>query len=477
MESRISGNVVRKCASAAFVLAAATAAFAAEIDDGIKDGVHGYTPKHYVQPPEPEVCERLEWFKDQKLGLMMHWGLYSVIGIKESWSLCDAKEWARREVTWTGDADEFKRQYYGLIRSFNPVRFEPEKWAKNAKDCGFRYVIFTTKHHDGFCLYDSKYSDYKVTSPECPFSADPRADIVQCVFDAFRAEGLGISAYFSKPDFHCTDYWEDSGIGRKTTSLPTYNVKKNPAKWARFREYTKNQIVELVRDYGKIDVIWLDGGQVKRKRGLDINIEEIIAEARKYNPGLISADRTAGGPCENVITPEQTVPEEPIAVPWESCITIGKWWGYHFDDTYKPVRQLVHMLIDVVAKGGNLALNVGPQPDGRLPPPAVERMNALGAWLKVNGEAIYETRPLPPFRKGDWAFTKNRRTGAEYAIRLWKDKEHREERQTIPGIKAAKVVHVGSGREFVCDNTENGAAFDLAADFKGDANADVFRLN
>ena len=456
---------------------AAAQVAAAAPKDGIKNGVHGYTPKRYVQPKEPEVLERLEWFKDQKLALMMHFGIYSTIGLKESWPLSDADaKWSRSEVDWTKDPDEFKCQYMGLAKAFNPVRFDPAKWAKVAKEDGFRYVIFTTKHHDGFCLYDSKYSDYKVTSPECPFSADPRADIVQCVFDAFRAEGLGISAYFSKPDFHCTDYWEDSGIGRKTTSLPTYNVKKNPAKWARFREYTKNQIVELVRDYGKIDVIWLDGGQVKRKRGLDINIEEIIAEARKYNPGLISADRTAGGPCENVITPEQTVPEEPIAVPWESCITIGKWWGYHFDDTYKPVRQLVHMLIDVVAKGGNLALNVGPQPDGRLPPPAVERMNALGAWLKVNGEAIYETRPLPPFRKGDWAFTKNRRTGAEYAIRLWKDKEHREERQTIPGIKAAKVVHVGSGREFVCDNTENGAAFDLAADFKGDANADVFRI-
>ena len=477
MESRISGNVVRKCASAAFVLAAAAAAFAAEIDDGIKDGTHGYTPKGYVQPKESEVRERLEWFKDQKLALMMHFGIYSTIGLKESWPLSDADaKWSRSEVDWTKDPDEFKCQYMGLAKAFNPVRFDPAKWAKVAKEDGFRYVIFTTKHHDGFCLYDSKYSDYKVTSPECPFSKDKRADIVKGVFDAFRAEGLGIAAYFSKPDWHNDDYWENFGIGRTVNRRPTYDVKKNPEKWARFREYTKNQIVEIVRDYGKVDIIWLDGGQVKRSAGLDIGIEDIIAEARKYNPGLISVDRTAGGPCENVITPEQTVPKEPIAVPWESCITIGKCWGYHFDDTYKPVRQLVHMLIDVVAKGGNLALNVGPQPDGRLPPPAVERMNALGAWLKVNGEAIYETRPLPPFRKGDWAFTKNRRTGAEYAIRLWKDKEKRGGRQALPCVTAAKVVHVGTGREFVCEKTVDGATVDLPADFKIDANADVFKI-
>ena len=477
MESRISGNVVRKCASAAFVLAAATAAFAAEIDDGIKDGTHGYTPKGYVQPKESEVRERLEWFKDQKLALMMHFGLYSTIGIRESWALSDADaKWSRREVTWTDDADEFKRQYYGLIRSFNPLRFEPEKWATAAKEGGFRYVIFTTKHHDGFCLFDSKYSDFKVTSPECPFSTDKRADIVKGVFDAFRAEGLGIGAYFSKPDFHNEDYWEGHGIGRTVNRRPTYDVKKNPEKWARFREYTKNQIVEIVRDYGKVDIIWLDGGQVRRRSGLDIKIEDIIAEARKYNPALISADRTAGGPCENVITPEQTVPKSPIAVPWESCITIGKWWGYRFDGEYKSVRQIVHMLIDVVAKGGNLALNVGPQPDGRLPHQALERMAALGAWLKVNGEAIYDTRPMPPFRKGDWAFTRNRKTGAEYAIRLWSEAEAHCGRQALPGIEAAKVVHVGSGCEFACTNENAGAAFDLPSDFKADANADVFMI-
>ena len=256
MESRISGNVVRKCASAAFVLAAATAAFAAEIDDGIKDGTHGYTPKGYVQPKESEVRERLEWFKDQKLALMMHWGLCSTIGIKESWCLVDKEaKWARREVTWTKDGDEFKRQYWALNRSFNPVRFEPGKWAKTAKDCGFKYVLFTTKHHDGFCLYDSKYTDYKVTSPECPFSTDRRADVVKEVFNAFRAEGLGIAAYFSKPDWHNEDYWEDRGIGRSTTRYPTYDVKADPARWARFRrEGAKvkipDPVIQGLFDYG-----------------------------------------------------------------------------------------------------------------------------------------------------------------------------------------------------------------------------------
>lgn len=459
-------------AAAALHVMAAQAA-----DDGIGNGVHGYTPRGYVRPKEPAVLDRLEWFRDQKLALMMCFGLYSNIGIVESWCLSDGDaKWSRREVEWTKDADEFKRQYWGLIRSFNPIRIEPQKWARKAKDNGFRYVLFTTKQHDGFCLYDSKFSDYKVTSPECPFSADRRADVVKHVFDAFRAEGLGIAAYFSKPDWHNVDYWEDRGIGRTTTRYPTYDVKKNPGKWARFREFTKNQIVELVRDYGRIDIIWLDGGQVKRSTGLDIGIADIIAEARKYNPGLISVDRTAGGPCENVITPEQTVPKEPIAVPWESCITIGKWWGYHFEDEYKPVRQIVHTLIDVVAKGGNLALNVGPQPDGRLPHQAVERMEALGAWLRANGEAIYDTRPLPPYRKGDWAFTRNRRTGAEYAIRLWKEGEKRAGRQTVPGIAAPKVVHIGSGAEFSCEHGSGCAYFELPAGFKSDANADVFRI-
>ena len=178
------------------ILIVTAALMAMSVFCDVKDEVHGYTPKGYVQPKEPEVLERLEWFKDQKLALMMCLGLYSNIGIKESWPLSDADaRWSRSEVDWTTDIDEFKHQYFGLIRSFNPVRFQPEKWAKAAKDNGFRYVLFTTKQHDGFCLYDTKYSDFKVTSPQCPFSTNRRADVVKHVFDAFRAEGLGIAAY------------------------------------------------------------------------------------------------------------------------------------------------------------------------------------------------------------------------------------------------------------------------------------------
>jgi alpha-L-fucosidase len=445
--------------------------------DNINNGVHGYTPKNYVHVKDPLLKERLEWFKDQKLALMMHWGVYSVAGLVESWALSDSdSKWSRKEVTWTKDSDRFKREYFGLSKSFNPIRFNPKTWAQIAKDCGFKYLIFTTKHHDGFCLFDSKYSDYKVTSPECPFSTNPQANIVKHVFDAFREQGLSIAAYFSKPDWHNSDYWEDFGIGRKTSRMPTYDVRKNPNKWARFREYVKNQILELVRDYGKIDIIWLDGGQVQRRCGLDINIEDIIAEARKYNPALISVDRVAGGTCENVITPEQTIPKRPIAVPWESCITIGKSWGYHYDDVYKTPYQIIRMMIDIVAKGGNLALNVGPQPDGRLPREAVERLKALGAWLKVNGEAIYETRPLPPYRKGVWAFTRNRRTGAEYAIRLWDVNHKPNSFEVLPGISAKKVIHVGSGAEFSCRKENGGSAFVLPKDFKYDKCADVFKM-
>lgn len=441
--------------------------------DTIENGTHTYMPESYVVPEDPLIRDRLEWFRDQKLALMMHWGIYSQPGICESWPLVDEdKSWSRSEIDWT-EGEDFKKEYISLNKSFNPVRFEPEKWADLAADSGFRYLIFTTKHHDGFCMYDSKYSDFKVTAPDCPFHTNKRADIVRNVFDAFRAKGLAIAAFFSKPDWHHPDYWDNCGIGYYTTRMPSYDVKSNPERWNNFASYTKNQIVELVRDYGPVDIIWLDGGQVQRNCGLDINIEDIIAEARKYNPLLLSADRTAGGPCENIITPEQTVPAQPLACPWESCITMSDAFSYRFDTDYKSPRTLIHLLLDIVSKNGNLALNVAPGPDGRIPKPAIERMKAMGAWLKANGDGIYGTRAAYPYRCGEWAFTA--KSGRLYAFRLWREGE-KQYSFTIPAKAGniSSVKHLSDGVSLEYSVSEDGIEVKLPEGTKTDDIADGF---
>lgn len=483
-------NMIKAAALAACAgsVISASAADAKKLDkDAIVNGVHGYMPENYVVPTDPLVRERLEWFKDQKLALMMHWGIYTQLGIVESWAMCDKEaEWSRMPfLDWMDwhDGNSFRKLYFGLNKSFNPVRFDPEVWAGLAAENGFRYVIFTTKHHDGFCMFDTKYTDYKVTAPDCPFSKHPRANIAKEVFDAFRAKNLGIFAYFSKPDWHSTDYWENHGIGFETTRMPTYDVEKNPAKWAKFREFTRNQLLELVRDYGPIDALWLDGGQVQKKCGLDIDIDEIIAEARKIRPGLIAVDRTAGGACENVITPEQTVPPQPLAVPWESCITMGTGFSYRYDDEFKSERELIFLLIDVVAKGGNLALNVAPGPDGRFPVPAVRRMNAMGAWLKKNGECIYATRPTPPYRigsqKSGWAYTQSKDGQRRYAIVMWpvRPQNARDQFVKLPNAAAVrKVTHVASGRSIAFRQEKDGLLLSFPKDLVFDQYADGFRF-
>lgn len=381
--------------------------------DMIEKGLHGCSAADsYVVPAEPEVREHLEWFRDQKLAIMFHFGAYSQLGICESWPLSDGdSSWSRSSVDWEQDAEVFKQQYRNLNRSFNPIRFQPEKWADFAKENGFRYVIFTTKHHDGFCMYDTKYTDYKVTAEDCPFHTHRNADIAKGVFDAFRARGIGIAAYFSKPDWHCPWYWAE-GFEKKpcTDRNPTYDPKEQPELWEKYVEFTHNQLMELVENYGPLDILWLDGGQVRPDNGQDIRLSELAARARKVTPGLIFADRTVSGPNENYITPEQSIPASYIPVPWESCVTIGNSFSYRFEDEYKSPRTLVNMLCDVVCRNGNLALNIGPQPDGRLPRRAMESAAGLGRWLKVNGDAIYCTRPAAPYEVGSLAYTRHGNT-------------------------------------------------------------------
>ncbi|CAM3279943.1 alpha-L-fucosidase [Paenibacillus lupini] len=381
----------------------------------VENGVHNYSSEtDWVKPENPMTLERLEWFKDQKLALMMHWGPYSQIGMVESWILSDEDgDWARNDVDWTNDYEQMKREYFDLGKTFNPIRFEPEKWAEAAAEGGFKYLIFTTKHHDGFCMWDTKTTDYRITGSETPFHTHRYADICKNLFDAFRDKGLAISAYFSKADWHTPTYWApDTERGTHTWRGPSYNPKENPELWEKFVSFTHEQIMELLTNYGRIDILWLDAGWVREggRVSQDIRLGEVVELARQTQPWLLSADRTVGGPYENYVTPEQTIPERPLNVPWESCITLGTSFSFGFDDRYKSARQLVNILMEVVAKGGNLALNVGPQPDGRLPKGALRSMKELGAWMKVHGEAVYGTRICAPYFTGECAFTRKGET-------------------------------------------------------------------
>lgn len=392
-----------------------------KVKKAIVDGTHNYSQEaNYIEPSSP-IKEKLEEFKDMKLGFMVHWGLYQQLGLIASWGLIDGRDWNRKKTDcgdlpyWYEDSRQLREEYFGLKKSFNPLRFNPDEWAELASDNGFKYLIFTTKHHDGFCMWDTKQTDFKVTDSECPFSQNKNADIVKGVFDAFRKKNMAIGAYFSKPDWHCDKYWDPEILDKSSTSsCPNYDVYKNTEKWQEFEQYTHNQLEELVRDYGKIDILWLDGAVEIPHNGQNIMIGETInlgkkiEELRKINPELITVDRLGIPEYENYLTPEMKIPEEVINVPWESCLTLGGNFHYIYDDDYKTPSELISILLDIVCKGGNLALNVSPQPDGRIPRNAIKSIKGFGKWLKKYGEAIFKTRPCAPYKENGVFYTQTR---------------------------------------------------------------------
>lgn len=418
----------------------------------------------YVEEKDPAVRARLEQWQELKLGLLMHWGTYAQWGIVESWSLCSEDEpWCRRSME---NYSEYKLAYEKLQTTFNPVRFNPERWAKAAADAGMKYVVFTTKHHDGFSMFDTKQTDYRITSPRTPFSTNPRADVTKEIFNAFRAQGFMVGAYFSKPDWHSPDYWWP--YFATPDRNPNYDIRKYPDRWARFVAFTHAQIDELMSRYGRVDILWLDGGWVRTRsdaeirdemnrpdykflhlQNQDIDMPRLVAEARSRQPGLIVVDRDVQGPYQNYLTPEARVPDKALPYPWEVPMPMARSWSYVPDDRYKTPRVLVHMLADVVSKGGNLLLNIGPGPDGEWHEAAYERLAALGAWMKMNGEAIYGTRPLSPFAEGKLRLTQGK-DSAVYAIYLADEKETVLPRYiSLSGIAPAAnatVTLLGTGR-------------------------------
>jgi alpha-L-fucosidase len=377
--------------------------------------------QQYFPPTDSLVLKQLDKWQGFKFGLMMHWGTYAQLGVVESWSICpEDEDWCVRRGPFKNNYFAYVQAYEALQRTFNPIQFQPEKWAKAAKYAGMKYMVFTTKHHDGFCMFDTKETDYKITSPQTPFATNPNANITKVLFDAFREEGFSVGAYFSKPDWHCADYWDPTfpPVDRN----PNYNLNKYPTKWNKYIDFTHKQILELMRDYGKVDLLWLDGGWVQPMTATsprwgykpvhqDIYMDSLVQQARLLQPGLIVVDRAVEGSNQNYLTPEQQIPNAPLPYPWESCMTMANSWSYVPNDTYKSTKQLLSNLCMIVARGGNYLLNISPNALGEWDAIAYQRLNEIGDWMQINGQAIYETHPIFPYEQqtefGKWVFTEN----------------------------------------------------------------------
>lgn len=393
----------------------------------------------YIAPKDSTVAEKLGQWQDWKFGVIIHWGPYSQWGIVESWSLCPEDEpWCERRGEFAHDYSTYIKEYEKIREIFNPTQFDPDKWAKSCQDAGMKYVVFTTKHHDGFSMFDTKYSDYKITDSKSIFSKNQKSNIVKEVFTAFRKHGMGIGAYFSKPDWHNDDYWWPyfPNFDRNVN----YDPQKYPERWKRFQNFTYNQIDELMTDYGGIDILWLDGGWVRPEGSLtketrpwlgknqwiqDIDMQRIAKMAREHQPGLLIVDRTVHGEFENYRTPEQQVPNEILPYPWESCITLGdSWYSTGPNERYKSAHWAIHTLVNIVAKGGNFLLGIGPDKTGAMVPEVYQRLDEIGKWMNINGEAIYNSTPLAPYKTGKTAFTQGK-DGETYIIYLADEEEEK----------------------------------------------------
>jgi alpha-L-fucosidase len=333
---------------------------------------------------------RMKWWSEARFGMFIHWGLYA---------LPARHEWVKNREHIT-DAD-----YQKYFDHFNPDLYDPQAWAKAAKGAGMKYFVITTKHHEGFCLFDSKFTDYK--APKTPVAKDLIAPLVQ----AMRQEGLKVGFYYSLLDWHHPEYTVDENHPQAGDAA--FREKAKGRDIRKYAQYMRDQIRELLTNYGTIDCLFLDfsfPGKDGKGRG-DWESEKLLALIRELQPNIVINDRldlldVPGG--WDFRTPEQFMPREWVRmngqkVPWETCQTFSGSWGYHRDEaTWKSVRQLVTMLIEVVSKGGNLILNVGPTARGAFDARALERLEGMGRWTNLHGRSIYGCTEAPEeFHKPD----------------------------------------------------------------------------
>lgn len=335
---------------------------------------------------QEERALRTKWFMESRFGMFIHWGLYSIPA---------RGEWVRSFERIT--TEEY-RQYFD---EFDPMAYDPKAWAKAAKKAGMKYAVLTAKHHDGFCLFDSKLTDYKSTNTKAG------RDLVAEYVEAFRAEGLRVGLYYSLLDWHHEDYpaYGDANHPMRDNE----NFKDKAYHFDRYLDYMHGQIRELCENYGKIDIMWFDfsyQNMTKEKW----RATELVKMVRELQPGILINNRleASGDGYGSIKTqnpsfyagdfasPEQIIPPEGVVdelgrpVPWEACVTMNNSWGYTASDNlFKPAEQIIRKLVECVSKNGNLILNVGPDANGRFPQKSIRTLNEIGEWMDKNHKGIY----------------------------------------------------------------------------------------
>ena len=327
--------------------------------------------------------ERLKWWQDARFGMFIHWGPVSLKGT---------------EIGWSRGNEIPVAEYDTLYKQFNPVQFNADEWVKLAKDAGMKYIVFTSKHHDGFCMWDTKYTDYNIMNS--PF----KRDVMKELADACKKQGMALGFYHSTCDWHHPDFPVTSPGGR---------VPRETSNLDRYTDYLKNESVEIIKNYGPLLVMWYDVPmEFDSIRG-----QGVIDVIRKVQPDILVNNRT--GAKGDFDTPEQRIGGFQNNRPWETCMTIANQWAWKPNDEVKTLNQCLHSLIRSAGGDGNLLFNVGPMPDGRIEPLQVNRLKEMGQWLQKYGYSIYGTRG-GPFKPADWGVSTRKENTIYLHILNWK---------------------------------------------------------
>lgn len=333
--------------------------------------------------------EQIAQWRSLRFGMFIHWGPVSLTGKEIGWSR--ASETTDTATRW--------QEYDELCKRFDPERFDAGAWADLAVDAGMKYMVFTSKHHDGFCMWDSEYTDYDIM--ETPFGRDVMGELAA----ACKKRGIAFGPYHSICDWRHPDY------GYSHRAKPGFEPEGGEPDFGRYFAYLKNQLAEMQRKYGPFLVFWFDGeweAPWTREHGVELNnyckrlqpdalVNNRVDKGRRGMQGMFEGEGYAG----DFGTPEQEIGAFNLETPWETCMTIGKQWAWKPDDEVKTLKECLTVLVNAAGGDGNLLLNVGPRPDGRIEPGQADRLREMGAWLEIHGDGIYGTRG-GPYKPGAW---------------------------------------------------------------------------